>query len=247
MGMVPEVCDPMRGRLASDRDPDARSCRVRRIRDDDADAHRAGTRARRPARGRRRPRRRTRRRPDRRRCARVGRDDTTRFPAELPDSIRWVQLHSAGVEHWFDAGVIQRPPTWCGRRRPARSPRPSPSTRSRCCWRGCGRCPSTWPPPRGGSGILRQGRHAARRPRRDHRGRRHRARDDPMLTAVGATVIAVNRSGRPVPGADEVVTADRVDEVFGRVDHVVVAAPATADTRHLVGLRSSRSWGPGRG
>ncbi len=26
-------------------------------------------------------------------------DDPARFPADLPDSIRWVQLPSAGVEH----------------------------------------------------------------------------------------------------------------------------------------------------
>ncbi len=69
----------------------------------------------------------------------------------------------------------------------------------------------------------------------------------PMLTAVGATVVAVNRSGVPVEGAAETLPADRVDEVFPRVDHVVVAAPATGETRHLIGRAQlaqlgSRSW-----
>ena len=33
-----------------------------------------------------------------------------RFPETLPESIRWVQLYSAGVEEWFAAGIIARHP-----------------------------------------------------------------------------------------------------------------------------------------
>ncbi|WP_066171672.1 D-isomer specific 2-hydroxyacid dehydrogenase family protein [Gordonia hydrophobica] len=56
----------------------------------------------------------------------------------------------------------------------------------------------------------------------------------PLLTACGARVIAVNRSGRSVPGADQTLPADRTDEVWALADHVVLAAPATAETQHLI-------------
>lgn len=57
----------------------------------------------------------------------------------------------------------------------------------------------------------------------------------PMLAALGAEVVAVNRSGRPVPGAIRTLPVSALDEVWSNTDHVVVAAPATPATRHLVG------------
>lgn len=56
----------------------------------------------------------------------------------------------------------------------------------------------------------------------------------PLLKACGATVIAVNRSGRELPGADETLPASLLDEVWARADHVVLAAPDTAETHHLI-------------
>ncbi|EGD53482.1 D-isomer specific 2-hydroxyacid dehydrogenase family protein [Gordonia neofelifaecis] len=56
----------------------------------------------------------------------------------------------------------------------------------------------------------------------------------PLLKACGATVIAVNRSGREIPGADLTLAATRLDEVWERTDHVVLAAPDTPETRHLI-------------
>ena len=69
----------------------------------------------------------------------------------------------------------------------------------------------------------------------------------PRLTACGARAIAVNRSGRPVEGAALTVPADRTDEVWAQTDHVVLAAPATAETRHLINANSlaalpSHAW-----
>lgn len=172
-------------------------------------------------------------------------DDTARFPAELPDSIRWVQLHSAGVEHWFDAGAIQRHPdvVWTSAAGAFAATvaehaftlllagvRALPEHLAATTWRQREFFDKV--------GTLRGARVAI-----VGAGGIGRAMI-PMLTAVGATVVAVNRSGREVPGAAEVVTADRVDEVFGRVDHVVVAAPATADTRHLVGAPQLAKLGP---
>ena len=55
----------------------------------------------------------------------------------------------------------------------------------------------------------------------------------PALRGLGVKVIAVNRSGTDVSDA-VVVTADRIDEVWPAVDHVILAAPSTAETRALV-------------
>ncbi len=56
----------------------------------------------------------------------------------------------------------------------------------------------------------------------------------PLLTACGARVIAVNRSGREVPGADLTVPSSRTAEVWAQTDHVVLAAPDTPETHHLM-------------
>lgn len=55
-----------------------------------------------------------------------------------------------------------------------------------------------------------------------------------MLTPYRATVIAVNRSGRDVPGADRTIAAADLDQLWDQVDHVVVAAPQTAQTQRLI-------------
>ncbi|MGC4964306.1 D-isomer specific 2-hydroxyacid dehydrogenase family protein [Gordonia sp. DT101] len=69
----------------------------------------------------------------------------------------------------------------------------------------------------------------------------------PRLSACGADVIAVNRSGRPVDGATVTLPSDRTGEVWGQTDHVVLAAPATAETRHVINAESlaalpSHAW-----
>src|SRR6185436_17789129 len=56
----------------------------------------------------------------------------------------------------------------------------------------------------------------------------------PRLRACGADVLAVNHSGRPVEGARDTFPSSRLDEVWSRCDHVVMAAPATDETRHLI-------------
>jgi phosphoglycerate dehydrogenase-like enzyme len=56
----------------------------------------------------------------------------------------------------------------------------------------------------------------------------------PMLVPLGARVVAVNRSGRPVDGADRTVGVAELDTVLPGTDHVVVAAPSTPDSRHLI-------------
>lgn len=57
----------------------------------------------------------------------------------------------------------------------------------------------------------------------------------PRLHACGARVIAVNRSGRDVHGAEKTVPTSDLASVWSDTDHVVVAAPATPETHHLIG------------
>ncbi|AZZ80629.1 hydroxyacid dehydrogenase [Gordonia alkanivorans] len=69
----------------------------------------------------------------------------------------------------------------------------------------------------------------------------------PRLKACGARVVAVNRSGRDVPGADEVRRSSELDSVWSSVDHVVLAAPSTAKTRHMINAETlaalpSHAW-----
>jgi D-3-phosphoglycerate dehydrogenase len=145
------------------------------------------------------------------------------FPERLPDGIRWVQLPSAGVETWLDridgerlwtsaAGAYGLPVAehalalmLAGARRLA----------------DCARA-ATWtaPPARpldgstvaiiGAGGI---GRALMR-----------------LLEPLDVRVVAVTRRGR-----DGTLPAARMPEVLPAADHVVIAAPATAGTRHLIG------------
>jgi phosphoglycerate dehydrogenase-like enzyme len=48
-------------------------------------------------------------------------------------------------------------------------------------------------------------------------------------------VVGVRRRPRPDEHADEVVGLDRLHEALARADYVVLAAPATSETNHLIG------------
>jgi phosphoglycerate dehydrogenase-like enzyme len=68
-----------------------------------------------------------------------------------------------------------------------------------------------------------------------------------MLAPFGARVLAITRSGTPIPGAAQTFTPDRLDDVLIESDVVVIGAPATSDTRHLIGARElglmrSHAW-----
>jgi phosphoglycerate dehydrogenase-like enzyme len=145
------------------------------------------------------------------------------FPDALPEHVRWVQLPSAGVESWLDridgarawtsaAGAYGLPVAehalalmLAGTRRLA----------------DCARA-STWtePPARpldgstvaivGAGGI---GRALMR-----------------LLEPLDVEVLAVTRRGR-----DGTLPADRLVEALPAAHHVVLAAPATPGTRHVIG------------
>ncbi|PBC55951.1 D-isomer specific 2-hydroxyacid dehydrogenase family protein [Rhodococcus sp. ACPA1] len=155
------------------------------------------------------------------------------FPAQLPDSVRWVQLPSAGVEPWISAGIVDTERTWtsaagayagnvaehgvllllAGVRALTEQVRAT-------SWRKAEFDPQV--------GTLRGATVAI-----VGCGGIGRAMI-PLLDAFGARVLAVTRSGTPVPGAVETLPSDRTSEVWSRADHFVIAAPATAATAQIV-------------
>ncbi|MFE6920463.1 D-isomer specific 2-hydroxyacid dehydrogenase family protein [Nocardia sp. NPDC057663] len=163
------------------------------------------------------------------------------FPATLPAAVRWVQLPAAGIEDFFDAGVFRAHPDvlftsaagafahsvaehalmllLAGVRYLPEHLRAT-SWQQREFFPHVGSLRGKTVTIVGAGGI---GRALI-----------------PMLAPLGAHVIAVNRSGRPVTGAGipadvETVPAEQLSRVWSHTDHVVVAAPATAQTRHLIG------------
>lgn len=55
-----------------------------------------------------------------------------------------------------------------------------------------------------------------------------------MLSGFGPEIIAVNRSGNPVEGADETVPSTELDSVWPRADYFVLLMPLTEETHHIV-------------
>ncbi|MSP83988.1 MAG: D-2-hydroxyacid dehydrogenase [Alphaproteobacteria bacterium] len=64
---------------------------------------------------------------------------------------------------------------------------------------------------------------------------------------LGLRVLGVRRSGRATRGVDEMGGLDHLDGFLGRADFVVVAAPATAATEHLIDRRRLGLMRPGAG
>jgi phosphoglycerate dehydrogenase-like enzyme len=66
-----------------------------------------------------------------------------------------------------------------------------------------------------------------------------------VVRPLGVRIVALRRRPAPDPLVDEMVPADRLLDMLSRVDDVVVAAPLTADTHHLVGESAFRALRPG--
>jgi phosphoglycerate dehydrogenase-like enzyme len=145
------------------------------------------------------------------------------FPDELPDSVRWVQLPSAGVEQWVDR--IDRERQWVSAA-PAfgRSVAEHALALMLAGVRGLHEFArtATWtrPPIRelDGSTVAIIGTGSIGRALIE------------LLQPFRVEVLAVTRRGR-----DGTIPIDRVDQVWPRADFVVIAAPATPATRQLVG------------
>jgi D-3-phosphoglycerate dehydrogenase len=149
--------------------------------------------------------------------------DSNTFDVELPERVRWVQLPAAGVENWLQRAADGR--VWtsaagayglpvaehalalmlAGARRLA----------------DCARA-QTWtdPPamPLDGATVAIVGAGGIGRALIG------------LLEPLDVEVLAVTRRGR-----DGTLPASRLPEVLPSAHHVVIAAPATPDTRHIIG------------
>jgi phosphoglycerate dehydrogenase-like enzyme len=66
-----------------------------------------------------------------------------------------------------------------------------------------------------------------------------------LLSALDVTALALTRTGRSVPGAARSFAPDGLGELLRSSDWVVIAAPGTAATRHLIGAAELASMRPG--
>jgi D-2-hydroxyacid dehydrogenase (NADP+) len=145
------------------------------------------------------------------------------FPEELPDRVRWVQLPSAGVEQWVDR--IDRDRLWTSAA-PAfgRSVAEHALALMLAGVRGLHvfARTTTWTRPPvselDGSTVAVIGAGSIGRALIE------------LLDPFRVEVLAVTRRGR-----DGTIPIERVGEVWPRAQFVVIAAPSTPATRHLVG------------
>jgi len=162
---------------------------------------------------------------------------------ELSEKVRWVQLPSAGIESWFASGVIDDSRTWTSAAGAySHSVAEGAVALLLAGVRGIGRAArlqswdsETLDTVQGtlrGSTIAIVGAGGIG------------SAMIPAFLGLGARVLAVTRRGLPVEGAYETLPADRVSEVFAKADHVVLAAPATAETKALVGAAELAALGP---
>jgi D-3-phosphoglycerate dehydrogenase len=149
----------------------------------------------------------------------------------LHSGIRWVQLRAAGVETWLASGEIDERRLFtsaAGIYAPNVAEHVlalmlAASRQLHVCARA-----STWNPKAGEGKVLHGatvgivgtggiGRAVIR-----------------LLEPFAVEIIAVTRSGRAVPGAARSLAAKDVAEIWPVADYVVLAAPATEQTRRLV-------------
>jgi phosphoglycerate dehydrogenase-like enzyme len=160
-------------------------------------------------------------------------------PAGLNDMLNdspatWVQLPFAGIETFFDAGVITSGRTWtCTKGVYGKATAEHALTLMLAAARHLHEHlrAQSWRP---GFGML---------------GAPERQLEDStvlvvgtggigsalvtMLRPLGPRVLAVNRSGRPLDGAERTVSSERLGEVLHESDFVVIAASQTSSTRRM--------------
>lgn len=151
-------------------------------------------------------------------------------------TIRWVQLPFAGIERFLEAGVVDPALTWtCAKgvygHSTAEHALALMLTAARRLHRHARA--TTWEPAPDGVAekslagavvvVIGTGGIGTALTR--------------LLRPLRARVIAVNRSGRDLEGAERTVTTSELSEVVALADFVVVAAALTAETRNLVNGR----------
>jgi phosphoglycerate dehydrogenase-like enzyme len=149
---------------------------------------------------------------------------------DLPRSVRWVQLPSAGVEPWMER-ISATPQVTFTSAAGAYAPQVAEHALALLLAGVRGIVASarqrTWEIPAhdtlAGATVAIIGAGGI--------GRALIA----QLAPHAVEIVAITRRGHDVPGATRTLPADRIDEIWSGADHFVVAAPATDATRHLVG------------
>jgi phosphoglycerate dehydrogenase-like enzyme len=145
------------------------------------------------------------------------------FDLVLPERVRWVQLPSAGIERWLP--VLDRERVWTSATgvyaRPVAEHALALMLAGGRRLADCARADHwTAPPamPLEGSTVAIVGAGGIGRALMD------------LLEPFDVEVLALTRRGR-----DGTLPADRIGDVLPRAQYVVIAAPATSGTRHLIG------------
>jgi phosphoglycerate dehydrogenase-like enzyme len=160
----------------------------------------------------------------------------------LRDGVEWVQLDSAGVEPWFEHGLVDTARVWtsaAGAYAVAVAEHTvalvlASAKRLAECARAV-----TWQKPGlegwslagrtiGIVGAGAVGREAIRR-----------------LAPFDVRVLALTRSGGAVAGAERSLAPDGLDELLVASDYLVLCAPLTPETQGMIGARELELLGPG--
>jgi D-3-phosphoglycerate dehydrogenase len=165
--------------------------------------------------------------------------DVSGVAKRLHRGIEWVQIDSAGVDHWFAAGLVDGARVWtCAKGQYGAA---VAEHAVGLILAGLRRfkeliCSGRWAPQQGTAligktiGILGAGGI----------GRELIAR----LAPFGVRIIALSEPGGPVEGADESLGPDEVDSLLRQSDIVVVAVPLTPRTRGMIGREELDLIGP---
>lgn len=158
------------------------------------------------------------------------------FPAALPPSVRWVQLPWGGVERWLAGGIVKAHPQVLWTSADGAYAATVAEHALMLLLAGVRALPlhlaaESWSPDRVRSrlGTLRGSTVGV-----IGTGGVGRALIA-MLAVLGANTFAVNRSGRPVPGAVETFPVDRIDEIWSTADYFVITASVDAESDILIG------------
>jgi D-3-phosphoglycerate dehydrogenase len=169
-------------------------------------------------------------------------DDKAGIADRLHPGITWVQLPAAGVDAWLASGVIDDTRTWT-----TASDAFAPAVAEHALalllatmrkLAPCARA-TTWDRPALVGTSLR-GKTVAI----IGAGGIGRALIS-MLAPLGAEVIAVNRSGRPVDGAGTTLPTERRAEAWAAAHAVVLSAPATPETERMIDAQALAGFRPG--
>ena len=146
---------------------------------------------------------------------------------------RWIQLPFAGIERFFDAGVITSDRTWTcakGIYGPATAEHALALLLAGArLLHEHARRTSWWPRERANEARRLAGRTVLI----VGTGGIGRALTR-MLEPLDAKIVAVNRSGAPMPGAVLTGTADALQDLVPDADFIVLAPALTPETRHII-------------